>query len=161
MKYRFIFWMLLLTFSFGFSVLKAQSLVIRMNNGTENTELLSSVQKLTFSVNEMLLAFKSGSTDVYGLSTIQKLYFDTGTGSSETLLTKESILSVFPNPASNMITVGNLGKAKGEMSIYRSDGALVLQQSINNDIETINISGLKSGLYFIISNGCSAKFIRL
>lgn len=161
MKYRFIFWMLLLIFGFGFSVLKAQSLVIRLNNGNENTELLNSVQKITFSANDLLLAFKSGSTDVYGLSTIQKLYFDTGTGTRDAQIKRENILSVVPNPAVNVITIGNFGKVKGILSIYRSDGALVLQQELNNGTETIDISGLQSGLYFIISNGSSAKFIRL
>jgi len=141
--------------------LKAQSLVIKLQDGTENTELLSTVRKLSFTTSDLLLAFRSGSTDEYGLTTIQKLYFDTGTSTAGNIPAGEKTLTVFPNPAGHSITIGNFGQLKGTLSIYRSDGALMRQQEIFSEMEIMDISGFKSGLYFIQANGRSAKFIRL
>ncbi len=139
----------------------AQSLVVRLHDGTENIELLGNIRKLTFTVNDLLLELKSGPTDVYGLPTIQKLYFDTGTSTAGNIPAGEKTLTVFPNPAGHSITIGNFGQLKGTLSIYRSDGALMRQQEIFSEMETMDISGFKSGLYFIQANGRSAKFIRL
>lgn len=161
MKEKMLFLILFLIFLAGEQSLKAQSLVVRLQDGTENTELLSTVRKLSFTASELLLAFKSGSTDEYGLSTIQKLYFDTGTSTAGNIPAGEKTLTVFPNPAGHSITIGNFGQLKGTLSIYRSDGALMLVQEILSEMETLDISSFQSGLYFIRANGRSAKFIRL
>ena len=39
----------------------AQKLIIRLDNGAENPELLSSIQKLYFSGNDLVIDFKSGA----------------------------------------------------------------------------------------------------
>jgi len=161
MKAKMLILILFLCSMAGEQSLKAQSLVIRLQDGTENTEQLSAVRKLSFTASDMLLAFKSGSTDEYGLTTIQKLYFDTGTSATGNITAGEKTLTVFPNPAGNTITIGNFGKMKGTLSIYRSDGALMLQQEIFSETETMDVSGFQSGLYLIQANGRSAKFFRL
>jgi hypothetical protein len=161
MKQTFVLTMLLLILMAGLPGLKAQSLVIRLNNGTENPELLSTIRNLTFSASDMMVAFKTGSTDVYGLSDIQKLYFDTGTASATNILADDSKLSIYPNPADNRIVIRNIPKETTMINIYRSDGSLILQQAVTSDQETIHVSNLQSGLYLIIANGRSAKFIRL
>ncbi|MFH1120620.1 MAG: T9SS type A sorting domain-containing protein [Bacteroidota bacterium] len=161
MKNKTLILTLLLIFVAGGQDLNAQSLVVRLNDGTENIELLGNIQKLTFTVNDLLLELKSGQTDVYGLPLIQKLYFDTGTGTPENTPSGSDELTIFPNPADNVITIRNLAKEKGTLNIYRSDGVLMHQQDISNDTETINIRDFHSGLYFIQANGRTAKFIRL
>ncbi len=161
MKNKLLILTLLLGLLAGGQDLNAQSLVVRLNDGTENIELLGNIQKLTFTVNDLLLELKSGPTDVYGLPTIKKLYFDTGTGTPENIVSGSDVLTIFPNPAGNTITIGNFGKLKGILSIYRSDGALMLQQEIFSEMETLDVSGFQSGLYFIQANGRTAKFIRL
>lgn len=152
---------LLLILRAGLPELMAQSLVIRINGGTENTELLSSIRNLTFSDNNLSVAFKTGSTDVYALSDIQKLYFDTGTSSVTTLPENNSQLSIYPNPADNQIIIRNIPKGTTIVNIYRADGSLILQHPVSSGIETIDVSNLQSGLYLIVANGRSAKFVRL
>ncbi|NTW25071.1 MAG: T9SS type A sorting domain-containing protein [Lentimicrobium sp.] len=161
MKQKLLLLTLLLVFRAAFPELKAQSLVIRHTDGTENAELLNTVQKVTFSVNELLLSFKTGTTDVYGLSTIQKLYFDNETSIDETAPASGSKLSIYPNPANSTITVLNIPKGTSTIFLYRSDGELLMQQTVSNDSETIDISSLQSGLYFLTTAGNSVKFIKL
>ncbi len=161
MKQKLIIVILLLILNAGLPELKAQSLIIRMNNGTENPELLSTVRNLTFSVNDLIVAFKTGSTDVYGLLEIQKIYFDTGTSATSNIPADNKSLSIYPNPADNRIVIRNLPTGTTLINIYRSDGSLILQQAVSSDQETIDISNLQNGLYLIIANGRSAKFIRL
>lgn len=153
--------LLLLILMAGLPGLKAQSLIIRMNNGTENPELLSTIRNLTFSASDMMVAFKTGSSDVYGFSDIQKLYFDTGTASSTNIPADDSKLNIYPNPADNRILIRNIPKGTTMINIYRSDGSLLLQQAVSSAQETVDVSNLQSGLYLIIANGRSAKFIRL
>lgn len=161
MKQKLFLLMLLLVFRAGLPELKAQSLVIRHTDGTETSEMLNTVQKVTFSVNELLLSFKTGTTDVYGLPTIQKLYFDTETSIDETTPASGSQLSIYPNPANNSITVLNIPKGTNTLFLYRSDGVLMMRQTVSNDSETIDISSLQSGLYFLTTAGNSVKFIKL
>ena len=161
MKQKLLLLTLLLILKAGSMDLKAQSLVIRLNNGTENPELLSAIRNLTFSASDMMVAFKTGSTDFYGLSGIQKLYFDTNTASATTIPTGDSRLSIYPNPAEDRIVIRNIPKGAAIVSIYRADGSLLMQQPVSTDMETIDVSKLQSGLYLIIANGHTAKFIRL
>ncbi len=59
--------------------------------------------------------------------------------------------SVFPNPASEFITI-NYKKKENEiltLNIYNSLGVLVSKGSLNHDKEKIEISNLNNGIYFV------------
>lgn len=60
----------------------------------------------------------------------------------------ESIdFSVYPNPASHVITVSS--NETGLVHIYNNLGALVKTVEKNSDVERINVSELKAGIYFV------------
>ena len=60
----------------------------------------------------------------------------------------ENSISIFPNPAKNTITILNSSKAKiNEVFIYSPSGQIILQKK--SPINTIDISKLKAGLYFV------------
>lgn len=144
-----------------FNNLKSQSLVIRMTDGTEHAALLSTVQNLTFTVNEMLLNFRNGVTDNYSLPSVRKLTFDTGTSTHGSLTENSGKLTLFPNPAGNSLTLLNAPAAPGTAYIFSTDGRLVMQSIVNAENATLDLGTLKSGLYVLILNGQSARFIRL
>ena len=60
-------------------------------------------------------------------------------------------LEVFPNPATNTITILNLSPFEGKVKLYQADGKLVLTQLKTEDIDKMNIevSDVKSGLYYL------------
>lgn len=75
------------------------------------------------------------------------------------------ILSVYPNPASNLLHVElAAGTGQLEISIYNVLGKKVLTQTVTRKSATIDISGLHKGLYLIRSSQDNAelylKFIK-
>lgn len=160
-KQKILSLMFFLLFSVGAPEIKAQSLVIRLNDSTGNTSLLSTVQKLSFPDGNLLLDFKDGSAESFGLPTIQKLYFDLQTAVNENTTQKASGLAVYPNPANNDIALRNAPEGVISVFIYRVDGRLLLKTQISSDKETIDVSILQSGLYMLVANGVAVKFIKL
>jgi len=62
-------------------------------------------------------------------------------------LTIESSLTIYPNPAFTTITIET--PAKGSLSIHNTSGLKLLQQELTEQSTTIDVSGLKSGVYLV------------
>lgn len=160
MKDRIYLLTLFLLLRIGFSDVKAQSMIIKLNDVSENTEALNTVRKLTFSASDLLVVFNSGSTDAYGLSTVKKVYFDTSISIDENEVDPGLKLTIYPNPATNIITVRGIPDGTKSMLVYRADGQLVLMKSVANMEENMDLSSLPRGLYLLNANGFTAKFIK-
>jgi hypothetical protein len=160
-KLKIMFLLLFLLFCLASTEINAQNLLVRMKDGTENNNLLSTVHKLGFSDGNLLLTLNNGSTETFGLSTIQKLYFDLQTSVTENTPPNECKLTVFPNPVENAISIQNIPEGTTSVFIYRVDGKLLLKTQISSEKETIDVSNLKCGLYMIVANGEAVKFIKL
>jgi hypothetical protein len=141
--------------------LKAQSLVIRLNAGSENTQMLGSIQKLSFSDGNLLVSKKSGGTDLFDLSAIAKLYFAIETSIPEYCAPETNRINLYPNPAESELTVRNIPPGTSEIFIYRVDGMLVMKIPVSSEKETIRIDNLHKGLYFLVASGFNLKFIKL
>jgi hypothetical protein len=142
------------------SQLSAQKLVIRLDNGNENIENLNSIQKLYFSGNGLVVDFISGTDDIYQISDVRKLYFDSSVSVDESPESPCQELTVYPNPAGDIILFKGMPDGGGKLSIYRMDGGLVLTKEISCQQELIDISGLPQGLYLLNLAGFTTKFIR-
>lgn len=153
--------MIFLVFGITMPELKAQNLIIQQNNDSLNTEALVAVQKLSFSDGNLMVAFKSGSTNPYSLSTITKLYFDIETSVGASISPQSTQLAVFPNPVNSELTVHNIPEGTSLVYIYRIDGELMFCVQVSSEKEIINVSNLQSGLYLLIAKGRNAKFIKL
>ncbi|PLX06623.1 MAG: hypothetical protein C0596_14985 [Marinilabiliales bacterium] len=68
---------------------------------------------------------------------------------SSQLVTKHDIISVYPNPAKNVLFVENTNNTISSYSIYDITGKLVYETNGFNRIISIDISDLKSGQYII------------
>jgi hypothetical protein len=70
---------------------------------------------------------------------------------------------LYPNPAKDLVTI-QLANFNDSYTIELIDirGKLVYTKAINSDMSELNISALKSGLYFVkITNGISSKVEKL
>jgi hypothetical protein len=141
--------------------LHAQNLVIMLHDGTQTSSTLSSIQKLSFSSSDLVLTYKSGTPDQYSLADIQKLYFGLPASLPESELANQTSLTVYPNPANNTICLKNIPEGTTEISIYRIDGRLAQRVSALSANETIPIENLQSGIYFLVANSQTAKFVKL
>jgi len=140
--------------------LNAQGLIIKMQDWTENQLLISSVSKLSFSGDQLVIAPKSGTPEYYYIDGIQKLYFGVITSVDENLQDGNTGISVFPNPATETITLINLPEGKGIVKIFSLDGRLIKQATLSPHDPAIDISKLHSGIYFLVADGQTTKFIK-
>jgi V8-like Glu-specific endopeptidase len=61
-----------------------------------------------------------------------------------------SSLNIFPNPASDFITIENIPQKKGAiLTVYNIQGQSLIQQPTNKTSAQLNVSGLSRGLYIV------------
>ena len=81
--------------------------------------------------------------------------------SSKTEISKnENIISVYPNPVNDILTLINLGSTSITINIFNSLGLIVNHTKISNGKNLIDISNLDKGVYFIISGSTNLNFIK-
>ncbi len=134
------------------------SLFIRLNNGTQSSVALSSLNKITFSTEEMFLKQNDTTTKSFTIGDINKITFGFSSGLTDIL--DESSISVYPNPASDLIRLKNLPTEETKITVYRLDGEIVIQNILNSSSQTININGLTNGLYLIRTGNKTLKFTK-
>lgn len=71
-------------------------------------------------------------------------------------------ISSFPNPVSDIIFIKSEFKNKSEtLFLYNTLGQIVFEKQIESELEKINVSNLKSGLYFLKTNDENSKAIKI
>lgn len=75
---------------------------------------------------------------------------------------KESLISVYPNPASDVLIVSWKGNKEEKAEIFNMEGRKVMETTIGSDRNKIDVSNLPSGNYILTVKGLelSAKFIK-
>lgn len=104
------------------------------------------------------------SSTATNLENPESLCFDQSLSTNDTTL--ESGFKIFPNPATNSIQLNNISNVTvTKLAIRNVLGATIREIELKSDNQTVNISGLKSGVYFISSldNGVNftKRFIKL
>ena len=154
MKHKHIFLIVLATVFFLAPSLEAQNMVLRLQGGTDQTILLSSLQKITFSNNNLVLNYASGNTQSYSFSSLEKLFFSPYTAIKNTVSPKADI---FFNPSDNQIHFRNLAEGSYLVAVYRIDGVAVVSTVITNN-ESIDMSGFPTSIYLVRINNQILKF---
>ena len=65
---------------------------------------------------------------------------------------------VYPNPTENNITIESVNDA--EVTVYSVNGQMLSRQNISEGINTIDLSNLNSGMYFINVNNTMVKVVK-
>lgn len=154
--------LLLYSGNYQFS-LKAQNLYVDFKNGIENAKQIGSIQKLTFENNKMVFTYISGTSEMFSVSSIQKISFiSVFTGINDFASEKNNNqISVYPNPVANELNFKNLPESSSDLFIYRMDGALVLQTQINKFENTVDLSNLAVGIYLVRVNNQIIKISKI
>jgi hypothetical protein len=110
-----------------------------------------------------------GYNNATSATTCYTLKVQLGTASvlgAGTEITSNSLLKVYPSPATDVLNVSVLGEVtgKGSLKIVDVNGVVVLQQKISNSPQQVDISRLARGVYMIkTDNGesvLSSKFVK-
>lgn len=139
---------------------KAQTgVTVTYYTGTTQNFSIETNGKLYFENEELYLKSNSTTTPtVIPVSIIQKITFSNTLGVT-TFGQNENKLTLYPNPASDLIKIGANSNDPMEVKMYTLTGQLV-QQGKYFPNEAIDISALSGGIYLIQANGATFKFIK-
>lgn len=154
MKHKNAFLLLLAATLMLSPALMAQNMILKLQGGADQTIALNTVQKITFSNNNLVLNYVSGSTQSYGFSSLEKMYFSPLTSLKKNVQSKADILF---NPSDNQVYFRNLPEGSYLVNVYRTDGRAVVSKTITNN-ETIDMSGFPASIYLIRVNNQILKF---
>ncbi|SHL67407.1 T9SS type A sorting domain-containing protein [Chryseobacterium polytrichastri] len=75
---------------------------------------------------------------------------------------KKEVIAIYPNPVSDILNISMKINKEEKVEIYNMEGRKVLETTINNGKNTINVSHLQTGDYILSSKGLglSTKFIK-
>ncbi len=109
--------------------------------------------------NKLIISQQYGQNQITSISKCGMEYTLSTVGVNETNFEK-NIFKMFPNPATNNLTITFQNKVPQAISIFDLQGNKVKQIEITNSNMNIDIdiSDLSNGLYFIGSNGQYTKF---
>ncbi|WP_054509164.1 T9SS type A sorting domain-containing protein [Chryseobacterium sp. ERMR1:04] len=77
-------------------------------------------------------------------------------------ISKKELIAIYPNPVSDILNISMKINKEEKVEIYNMEGRKVLETTINNGKNTINVSHLQTGNYILSSKGLglSTKFIK-
>lgn len=153
MRYKKMKLSAVLLLGLGMASVKAQTMYVNENSGTQNVYTLSNVQKMTFSGGNVNIQKTDNSITYFDLSDISYISFtDLITSIVEQMdLGKYTNITAYPNPISDVINIdlSSLKNRKGTLSLVSLDGGIILtRQTQGTEIETLNLSELINGVYY-------------
>lgn len=157
MKLKLLFFFLIL----GFIQLNSQNVVLGIVS-TDNSEKnidINNLRNITFFDSNLKLTYLSGTNEMFPTSSIRKLVFTFSTGLKKLIDTKN--VMIYPNPVVDIVSFKNTFGENLDISIYSVTGAKVLNINQLYPTQTINISHLTKGMYFLKVNNQILKFIKL
>lgn len=139
------------------STLFAENVTVKviMKNGEENSYTMDANSKITYSESEMYLAAAEGNV-TFQIAEIRKVLFEKLDAIEENTTTT---LSVYPNPVKDVVILNNTTENQ-EVTVFSATGSVVMRTVISSE-NTIDVSSLKDGVYFVKTNNQIAKVIKL
>lgn len=138
--------------------LNAQSLIVKLYDGSEKTQELSSLQTMKFADSNLLVNTTDGESASYNISSIQKLYFKSTSTDVDVITDNTDDILFYPNPASDVIYIKNCSE-NSLMSVFNIDGRLIYQTKISTSTSSVNIQNLPQGVYLLKTNNQTFKII--
>jgi len=120
---------------------------------TSNVSIIEGIGSTTGLI-EKVLFFESGG-NLYCYSENNQEIYPTNSSSpcdlllSESELTKKKDFNIYPNPATDKISIDCAEKQNLKMQLYNIVGKCIFQKEINNITKEIDISTLSKGVYII------------
>ncbi len=157
--------MLFLWISTGIGVteVSAQALVVKTRDGAETAQNLNVIQSLSFDSGNLVVKYTGGTSQIYSLSSVSKLYFSNGTTDAGLVseMASGAGISLYPNPAGSSIRLCNLPQGISVITLYRIDGAVMFQTEVSSYHNVIDISRFTRGLYLLKTGTQTLKFVKL
>lgn len=149
----------LLFFTTSFCTAQEQHLVIRFKDGTSNLLKISTIKKMAFDTGMLNINITNGTNAVFANNNIRQMYFEFTTD----IVKPSNNIKVFayPNPTTGIVFFKGLSNEKVNMRIFNMSGMQVFAARINASVESLDISYLPKGIYFVSMNNEQLKLIKL
>ncbi|KJD37278.1 hypothetical protein PW52_02360, partial [Tamlana sedimentorum] len=85
---------------------------------------------------------------------------DNASLSSETIDAKSLGFAIYPNPATESISIKNAQSLNAKIEVSDLNGRILINKNINNNLSTINISSLNAGLYLFKITTQDSEFVK-
>lgn len=157
MKIKTLLYIILLSNFISLGYAQTRSLQINKNDGTTINIKIDIVSKITFTDSTMVVNMKNGTNNSIPINTIRS--FAVGV-STDLIDAKAYGISIYPNPATNIIQLFNIDSQATPLSIYSITGQLLIRTQVSASDNAVNISGLKSGIYIVVTNHQTIKLTK-
>lgn len=77
----------------------------------------------------------------------------------EDVTTERALISVFPNPVVNQLTLQGL-RENAQVRVLALDGAMLMEAQATQGTCNIDVTSLSAGIYLLQVNGTTVKFIK-
>lgn len=156
----------ILLLGLGLTGLQAQTMYVKESIGTQTAYTLSNIQKMSFSSGNLTVTKTDNNNGVYALSDLRYLIFsDVSTYLQENLSVQSTMLSVYPNPVSDILKIdlAGISEAEGTLSILNIEGKTLLTKQVNNEeVLSLSVSHLSTGIYLCLySNATEIKTVKI
>ncbi|MBX2948085.1 MAG: T9SS type A sorting domain-containing protein [Crocinitomicaceae bacterium] len=139
--------MVISTFTFG------QNLIVTLNNSNTEVFPVADIQSIKFGAEEMILYELNGTANTWSIDDIDNYAFEETVGINEIFQVIQEKLNIYPNPATDKLTVNfeSNSSEKITISILDVKGSEVAQifEGIHNEVTQIEwfVNG-QPGTYF-------------
>lgn len=100
----------------------------------------------------------SSSTDTWLVDNVLLTGEKLATGINS--ITKNNSVKIYPNPANDVVHIVRNTKTNASLAVINTLGQVVLTKELTKESESINISELQSGIYFLNIDGSIKKIIK-
>lgn len=153
--------LLIMIFLSGVLLSGAQSLVLKGKDGTTLTRQLGTVKRMTFSGNSLLVNYQSGPAENYVLTNLRSFSFQMPpTAATELELSGTRTMSIYPNPATEILYFRNAPDTGFAISVYSMNGVLMFQSQLGAGTSSLDIRFLSPGFYVLKTNHQAFKLIK-
>jgi len=149
---------LLLAVLCSVGVLHAQNSILEVMRW-DNTRVrieLNQLSKITFSGSDVNLNLRNGQ--VTSIPTAEVRNFVFGTSTNVINRSQNRQITLYPNPAVDHIRISDLSSDVQFVAIYSLSGQMIQQVPVSGSDETISVSHLNRGIYFIKAGDAVLKF---
>jgi len=149
---------LLVVASMSLTLQAQQGLIVKSSSGSTTAISYNDVAKLTFANEIMTVVSPAGAAgQSFSLATTSLISFGDVTPNAINELKGNASINLYPTFAK--LNLYLQGATEGSaVSVYSLTGSKVMQINIKSDVENINVSDLKAGIYMLRVNGQTFKF---
>ena len=149
---------LLMATSMSLTVNAQQGLIVKSNTGSTTAISYTDAAKLTF-VNEIMTVVSPAGVagQSFALATTNLISFGDVTPNALNDISGSTSIKLYPTLAKTNLYLQ--GATEGTFAaIYSITGLKVMQVDVKSNLEDINVSRLKTGIYMLRTNGKTFKF---